>query len=111
MAQKRGGQRALRVALLQPRVTGSVEARREVLLGDGVVRVERRQGTGRSIVELVIHEGRNRIVRRLLDEVGHPVRRLTRTQLGPIRLGSLPSGRSRELTGDELGSLLDGVGL
>ena len=39
----------------------------------------RREGSNRSIVELTIHEGRNRIVRRLLDHVGHPVRRLTRT--------------------------------
>ena len=63
--------------------------------------------TGRSIVELTIHEGRNRIVRRLLDQVGHPVRRLTRTQIGPVTLGKLPVGAIRELTIDELGSLLD----
>ena len=44
------------------------------------------QGRSRSIVELVIHEGRNRIVRRLLDHVGHPVRRLTRTAIGPVQL-------------------------
>ncbi|WP_139983551.1 pseudouridine synthase [Nocardioides litoris] len=63
----------------------------------------------RSIVELVIHEGRNRIVRRLLDQVGHPVRKLSRTDLGPVRLGSLRPGEVRELTLDELGSLLDSV--
>ena len=50
-----------------------------------------------SIVELVIHEGRNRIVRRLLDDVGHPVRRLTRTAIGPVRLAGLKSGELREL--------------
>ncbi|WP_374227916.1 pseudouridine synthase [Nocardioides sp. TRM66260-LWL] len=61
----------------------------------------------RSIVELVIHEGRNRIVRRLLDHVGHPVLRLTRTAIGPVRLGQLGSGELRELTRDELGALLD----
>ena len=65
----------------------------------------------RSIVELVIHEGRNRIVRRLLDEVGHPVRRLTRTVIGPVTLGGLRSGQSRELTRDELGTLLDAAEL
>jgi 23S rRNA pseudouridine2605 synthase len=65
----------------------------------------------RSVVELVIHEGRNRIVRRLLDEVGHPVTRLSRTAIGPIRLGSLAPGSVRELTRDELGTLLDAVGL
>jgi 23S rRNA pseudouridine2605 synthase len=65
----------------------------------------------RSIVELVIHEGRNRIVRRLLDEVGHPVRRLTRTVIGPVTLRGLRSGQSRELTRDELGTLLDAAEL
>ncbi len=66
---------------------------------------------GRSIVELVIHEGRNRIVRRLLDEVGHPVRRLTRTAIGPVVLRGLKPGALRELTGDELGTLLDAARL
>src|SRR4051812_23342201 len=64
-----------------------------------------------SILELVIHEGRNRIVRRLLDHVGHPVRDLTRTRFGPVELGSLKSGATRELTNDELGELLESVGL
>ena len=65
----------------------------------------------RSIVELVIHEGRNRIVRRLLDEVGHPVRRLTRTAIGPVQLKGLGKGALRELTLDELGVLLDAAKL
>jgi 23S rRNA pseudouridine2605 synthase len=60
-----------------------------------------------SIVELVIHEGRNRIVRRLLDAVGHPVQRLTRTRIGPVALGQLKSGELRDLTNEELGELLD----
>jgi 23S rRNA pseudouridine2605 synthase len=66
---------------------------------------------GRTIVELVIHEGRNRIVRRVLDHVGHPVRRLTRTAIGPVRLGPLKTGELRELTSAELGGLLDAAGL
>jgi 23S rRNA pseudouridine2605 synthase len=65
----------------------------------------------RSIVELVIHEGRNRIVRRLLEAVGHPVRRLTRTGIGPVRLTGLKKGQVRELTRDELGTLLDAARL
>jgi 23S rRNA pseudouridine2605 synthase len=65
----------------------------------------------KSIVELVIHEGRNRIVRRLLDHVGHPVRRLTRTRIGPVALGTLRSGELRDLTTAELGELLDSTGL
>ena len=65
----------------------------------------------RSIVELVIHEGRNRIVRRLLDAVGNPVTRLTRTAVGPVRLTGLGSGQLRELSRDELGTLLDAARL
>jgi 23S rRNA pseudouridine2605 synthase len=64
-----------------------------------------------SIVELVIHEGRNRIVRRLLEHVGHPVRQLTRTAIGPIVLGRLGAGEMRDLTNDELGALLDAASL
>jgi 23S rRNA pseudouridine2605 synthase len=85
------------------------------VLEDGPVQVSSvqvlsRQG-GRSIVELVIHEGRNRIVRRLLDHVGHPVRRLSRTRIGPVAIGELRRGSLRELTPDELGGLLDAAGL
>ncbi len=82
-----------------------------VTLDDGPVTVSRarivQHGTGKTIVELVIHEGRNRIVRRLLEHVGHPVTRLTRTRLGPVRLAQLKSGELRELTREELGALLD----
>jgi 23S rRNA pseudouridine2605 synthase len=86
-----------------------------VTLEDGPVAVSRtrivQRGTGKTIVELVIHEGRNRIVRRLLDHVGHPVTRLTRTRLGPVRLGQLKAGEMRDLTNDELGALLDSTEL
>jgi 23S rRNA pseudouridine2605 synthase len=50
-------------------------------------------------------------VRRLLAHVGHPVQRLARTAIGPIRLGGLKVGRYRELTVEELGTLLDTVDL
>jgi 23S rRNA pseudouridine2605 synthase len=50
-------------------------------------------------------------VRRLLDHVGHPVRRLTRTAIGPVQLGRLGSGQLRELTLPELGELLDSAQL
>jgi len=82
-----------------------------VTLEDGPVEVSSTRivtyGTGKTIVELVIHEGRNRIVRRLLDHVGHPVRKLTRTAIGPVLIGQLRSGGLRDLTLDELGDLLD----
>jgi 23S rRNA pseudouridine2605 synthase len=86
-----------------------------VKLDDGPVQVRRAKvltaGRGRSIVELVIHEGRNRIVRRLLEHVGHPVVKLARTRFGPVDLGSLRVGTLRELTNDELGELLEAGGL
>jgi 23S rRNA pseudouridine2605 synthase len=66
---------------------------------------------GRSLVEVVLHEGRKHVVRRLLETTGHPVRQLVRTQLGPIRLGDLRTGRSRVLAGPELGTLMAAVGL
>ncbi len=85
--------------------------REGVTLDDGPVAVSSARVVSvegeRSIVEVVIHEGRNRIVRRLLDHVGHPVRRLTRTAIGPVHLQSLGSGELRPLQRDELGQLLD----
>jgi 23S rRNA pseudouridine2605 synthase len=87
-----------------------------VELDDGPVTVSAAHVVGqgvqdRSIIELVIHEGRNRIVRRLLDHVGHPVRKLTRIAIGPIQLTGMKSGEIRDLTNDELGALLDAAKL
>jgi len=59
-----------------------------------------------SLVELTLHSGRNRIVRRMMAEVGHPVVDLVRRQFGPLHLGTLPAGRARELTTVERGALL-----
>ncbi|WP_205472169.1 pseudouridine synthase [Nocardioides sp. SYSU D00038] len=88
---------------------------RGVTLDDGPVQVSKARiveaVADRSIVELVIHEGRNRIVRRLLEHVGHPVTRLTRTRIGPVTLGRLKPGELRDLGRDELGELLDGAEL
>jgi len=67
--------------------------------------------TAPGALRLVIHEGRNRIVRRLLTHVGHPVRKLTRTAVGPVQVTGLASGAIRDLTNDELGSLLDSARL
>jgi pseudouridine synthase len=65
----------------------------------------------KALVEVTLHEGRNHIVRRLLDAVGHPVEELVRTQIGPIRLGQLRPGRTRVVTGPELHSLYTAAGL
>jgi len=59
-----------------------------------------------SLVEITLHSGRNRIVRRMLAEVGHPVVELVRRQFGPLHLGTLKSGQLRDLTKAELGQLL-----
>lgn len=61
---------------------------------------------GESLIELTLHSGRNRIVRRMMAAVGHPVIELVRRQFGPLHLGTLPVGRARELTKVERGALL-----
>jgi 23S rRNA pseudouridine2605 synthase/16S rRNA pseudouridine516 synthase len=61
---------------------------------------------GQTMVEIELHSGRNRIVRRMLQAVGHPVIDLVRRQFGPLHLGSLPQGELRDLTKVELGQLL-----
>lgn len=66
---------------------------------------------GQSLVEIVLHEGRKHIVRRMLAAAGNPVVRLTRTKIGPISLGELRVGKTRSLTRDELGALYKLVGL
>jgi 23S rRNA pseudouridine2605 synthase len=73
-------------------------------------RVVERAGP-RALVEITLHEGRKHIVRRLLAAVGHPVTRLVRTQVGPVRLGNLKPGTSRVLTTAEVGGLYAEVGL
>jgi 23S rRNA pseudouridine2605 synthase len=85
------------------RLRGGIE------LDDGPVavdafRVVQTQGT-QAIVEVVLHEGRKHIVRRLLAEVGHPVSRLVRTRIGPIHLGGQRAGTLRPLTRAELADL------
>jgi 23S rRNA pseudouridine2605 synthase len=61
-----------------------------------VVRVEP------NVIRVTIHEGRNRQVRRMCEAVGHPVRRLVRTRIGPLRVGTLAPAEWRELTPEEL---------
>jgi 23S rRNA pseudouridine2605 synthase len=102
-------------------VRGAVERdlgrtlRAGVELEDGPVRVDRfrviASEPGRALVEVVLHEGRKHIVRRLLKSTGHPVEALVRTRVGPIRLGDLTPGRNRVLTSVEVGELYRAVGL
>jgi len=89
--------------------------RRGITLEDGPARADRftvlETLPSTSLVEIELHEGRNRIVRRMLEHVGHPVTRLVRTQFGNIRLGTLRPGATRVVEGTELGTLMASVGL
>ncbi|MCL1922716.1 MAG: rRNA pseudouridine synthase [Propionibacteriaceae bacterium] len=82
-----------------------------VYLDDGFIKPDKVKLVSRSgpktLVEITIHSGRNRVVRRMLEAVGYPVVRLARTKVGPIQLGKLPSGQTRELSVEETGKLLD----
>jgi 23S rRNA pseudouridine2605 synthase len=97
-----------------PRDLGA-RLRRGVELEDGPARVDRYRLVGatggRAMVEIVLHEGRKHVVRRLLAEVGHPVHRLVRTRIGPVTLGTLAPGRLRHLTRHEVGALYSAAGL
>ncbi len=66
---------------------------------------------GRSIVDLTIQEGRNRVVRRWCEALGLKVDRLARLSYGPVRLGDLPAGRYRPLTPAEERALYRAIGL
>ena len=80
-----------------------------VHLAEGVARAERVDVKSRhkdsTVLEMTLREGKNREIRRLLARVGHKVLRLTRIAVGPVRLGTLPSGASRRLTHEELAAL------
>jgi 23S rRNA pseudouridine2605 synthase len=84
-------------------------------LDDGRVAVDSFRAVDRSgarvMVEVILHEGRKHVVRRLLAAVGHPVERLVRIQIGPVKLGDLRVGKTRALTRDEVGRLYHDVGL
>jgi 23S rRNA pseudouridine2605 synthase len=88
--------------------------RRGITLEDGPVRptsVKIVSTAGdKTLLKITIQEGRNRIVRRTMEAVGHPVRRLSRIGIGTVRLGNLKVGEYRDLTREELGGLLDLIG-
>jgi 23S rRNA pseudouridine2605 synthase len=86
-----------------------------VELDDGPVRVDDFAVVdavpGRSLVRVTLHEGRKRIVRRLLAEVGFPVKELVRTDIGTVALGEQRPGSIRVLTSKEIGELYKAVGM
>jgi 23S rRNA pseudouridine2605 synthase len=102
-------------------VTGTVprglgkKLRAGIELDDGLARVDdfavMDAIPGKTLVRLTLHEGRNRIVRRLLAAAGHPVEALVRTDIGAVSLGKQRPGSIRTLRHDEIGQLYKAVGL
>jgi 23S rRNA pseudouridine2605 synthase len=79
--------------------------RRGVELDDGPTAPARVRRIGRGLIEITIHEGRNRQVRRMCEAAGRPVLALERVAFGPLRLGGLAVGEHRRLTGREIDDL------
>lgn len=94
----------------QPSAGALRRLREGVELDDGVTAPAKVSSPGPGLLKLTIHEGRNRQVRRMCDAVGHPVVRLVRTRIGPLRDPDLLPGEWRELTQDELRALERAVG-
>ena len=106
------------IATLEGRISGQV-CRRLVTTGvkldDGWIKLDRcailDSSRENTLVKVVLHSGKNRIVRRIFGSIGFPVKRLVRTQIGPIKLGDLKSGTYRVLSQAEVRSLSKAVGL
>lgn len=69
--------------------------------------IAERSDEGRTWLRVTVHEGRNHLVRRVAAALGHPVVRLIRVAMGPVRLGDLPPGQWRRLTSEEVAALKD----
>ncbi|MCX2733009.1 pseudouridine synthase [Saccharopolyspora sp. NFXS83] len=91
------------------------QLRSGVQLDDGPVKVDKFRlvdvNEGRALVEVVLHEGRKHVVRRMLEQVGHPVRRLVRTAIDEVKLTSERPGAIRRLDRKEIGALYRAVGM
>jgi 23S rRNA pseudouridine2605 synthase len=84
----------------------AIRALREgVRLDDGVTAPARVRLTGPDALEITIHEGRKRQVRRMCEAVGHPVKQLERVAFGPLKLGGLKPGAHRRLSDAEVAEL------
>lgn len=84
-----------------------------VRLDDGISRLDSFKlvdsTPGHALIEVSIHSGKNRIVRRLFEAVGYPVEKLVRVQMGPVRIGSQKQGTVRNLSKVEIGHMLASV--
>lgn len=100
-----------------PAASALEQLRQGVLLNDGwtapagVRMISTDPEKNRSLVELTIHEGRNRQVRRMCKAIGHPVLELTRVKLGFLSLKGLEPGKYRRLTAEEIARLKEKAGL
>lgn len=106
------------IATVEGKLSGTVARRlvtQGVQLDDGWIKLDHcailDQNREHTLVKVVLHSGKNRIVRRIFGAIGFPVRRLVRTQIGPIKLGELKPGSYRVLSQTELRSLSKEVGL
>lgn len=89
---------------------GAIRSLREgVELDDGTTAPAKVSQPQPGVLRLTIHEGRNRQIRRMCDAVGHPVRRLVRTRVGPLADRTLRPGEWRELTSEERKALTEAV--
>ncbi len=86
----------------------TIEGRRMVI--DRARPMERLE-SGRSVLQVELHQGEKRQVRRMFEALGHPVRELKRVRFGPIALGQMKPGKCRHLSPQEVSSLLRAVGL
>jgi 23S rRNA pseudouridine2605 synthase len=95
--------KAYRVRLLRPPAERDLERLRQgVELDDGPTAPARVTRKGKHLVEITIHEGRNRQVRRMAEAIGNEVVELVRFRIGSLPLGSLPEGQARRLGDDEV---------
>ena len=90
---------------MSPRPARSAGSAEGVELDDGPTAPARVAVVAPTLLRIVIHEGRNRQIRRMCEAVGHPVLRLVRTRIGPIADPSLSPGTYRPLSFDEVRSL------
>lgn len=83
------------------RLAQGIEFKEEGVLARAEAQIERVEH-GATWLRVILREGRKRQIRRMLEAIGHPVRRLIRIRMGPLELGSLPVGKWRELTKREV---------
>ena len=96
----------------RPPVSGAALAslRKGVELDDGITAPAQVRRLAADALEITIHEGRKRQVKRMLEHVGHPVRELQRVGFGPLALGDLRPGAYRRLTAAEVRALTGAAG-